>query len=96
MTSDQGGNLIAPRIGQGDGHERGGPGKEDREKQEAVGQIGEVSVDANIRGVCVAWIEGHGAAFVGFTSPQDEATLRYSQDAVRALMIDDKNRQLGE
>ncbi len=76
VTSDQGRNLIAPRIGQRDRHQRRSACKEDREKQKAVGQIGEVAVYADIRGICVAGMQGHGAAFVGLTSPQDEASQR--------------------
>jgi hypothetical protein len=41
-------------------------------------------------------MKGHGAAFVGLTSPQDEAAMRYSQGAGLDLMIDDKNHQLAE
>jgi hypothetical protein len=41
-------------------------------------------------------MKGHGAAFVGLTSHQDEAAMRYSQGAGLDLMIDDKNHQLAE
>jgi hypothetical protein len=41
-------------------------------------------------------MQGHGAAFVGLTNPQDEATIRYSQGAGPDLMADDKNRQFDE
>ena len=74
VTSDEGRDFIAPRIGKGDGHECRCAGEKDREKKKAVGQIGEVAVYADIRVICIAGVQGHGAAFVGLTSPQDEAT----------------------
>jgi len=96
VTSDQGRNLIAPRIGERDGHQRRSAGKEDRKKQKAIDQIGKVAVYADIRGIFVAGMQGHGAAFVGLTNPQDEAAMRYSQGAGLDHMIDDRNRQLDE